>query len=47
MIDAGCYPDGGTAKVLLAACSNEDQIEQVTSVIRTMHKDMKTVLPVA
>ncbi|XP_045790156.1 pentatricopeptide repeat-containing protein At2g35130-like isoform X2 [Trifolium pratense] len=47
MIDASCYPDGGTAKVLLAACSNEDQIEQVTSVIRNMHKDMKTVLAVA
>ncbi|GKU92651.1 hypothetical protein SLEP1_g6354 [Rubroshorea leprosula] len=46
MIDAGCYPDGGTAKVLLSACSNEDQIEQVTTVIRTMHKDMKTVLPI-
>ncbi|KAG4918662.1 hypothetical protein JHK85_056943 [Glycine max] len=46
MIDDGCYPDGGTAKVLLAACSNEDQTEQVTTVIRTMHKDMKTVLPV-
>ncbi|KAJ4825732.1 hypothetical protein Tsubulata_035305 [Turnera subulata] len=46
MIDAGCYPDGGTAKVLLSACSSEDQIEQVTTVIRTMHKDMKTVLPV-
>ncbi|KAA0043186.1 pentatricopeptide repeat-containing protein [Cucumis melo var. makuwa] len=28
MIDAGCYPDGGTAKVLLSACSSEEQIEQ-------------------
>lgn len=46
MIDVGCLPDGGTAKVLLAACSNEDQIEQVTNVIRTMHKDLKTVLHV-
>ena len=46
MIDAGCYPDGGTAKVLLAACSNEEQTQQVTTVIRTMHKDMNTVLPV-
>lgn len=46
MIDAGCYPDGGTAKVLLSACSSEEQIEQVTNVIRTMHKDVKTVLPV-
>ncbi|KAA3479098.1 pentatricopeptide repeat-containing protein [Gossypium australe] len=46
MIDAGCYPDGGTAKVLLSACSSEDQIEQITTVIRTMHKDMKTVLPI-
>ncbi|WVY97481.1 hypothetical protein V8G54_029632 [Vigna mungo] len=46
MIDSGCYPDGGTAKVLLAACSNQDQTEQVTTVIRTMHKDMNTELPV-
>ncbi|KAE9618488.1 hypothetical protein Lal_00047216 [Lupinus albus] len=46
MIDAGCYPDGGTVKVLLAACSNEDQTEQVTTVIRTIHKDMKPVLAV-
>lgn len=45
MIDAGCYPDGGTAKVLLATCSNEDQTEQVTAVIRNIHKDTKTVLP--
>ena len=45
MIDAGCYPDGGTAnKVLLAACSNENQTKQVTTVIRTLHKDVKTVL---
>ncbi|OMO71581.1 hypothetical protein CCACVL1_18152 [Corchorus capsularis] len=41
MVDAGCYPDGGTAKVLLSACSSEDQIEQVTTVIRTMHKGYK------
>ncbi|CAN1281957.1 Pentatricopeptide repeat-containing protein At2g35130 [Linum perenne] len=45
MIDAGCHPDGGTAKVLLSACSSEDQIEQVTTVIRTMHKSISTVLP--
>ncbi|KAE9455560.1 hypothetical protein C3L33_12531, partial [Rhododendron williamsianum] len=24
MIDDGCYPDGGTCKVLLNACSSED-----------------------
>ncbi|VVA27244.1 PREDICTED: proteasome [Prunus dulcis] len=46
MIDAGCYPDGGTAKVLLGACSSEDQTEQVSTVIRTMHKDIGTVLPI-
>ncbi|KAL5731417.1 hypothetical protein ACHQM5_004146 [Ranunculus cassubicifolius] len=46
MIDAGCYPDGGTAKVLLSACSSEDEIEQVTTMIRTMHKAMPTALPV-
>ncbi|CAA7021560.1 unnamed protein product [Microthlaspi erraticum] len=40
MIDSGCAPDGGTAKVLLSACSSEDQVEQVTSVLRTMHKDV-------
>ncbi|XP_023642352.1 pentatricopeptide repeat-containing protein At2g35130 [Capsella rubella] len=38
MIDSGCAPDGGTAKVLLSACSSEDQVEQITSVLRTMHK---------
>ncbi|AEC09069.1 Tetratricopeptide repeat (TPR)-like superfamily protein [Arabidopsis thaliana] len=38
MIDSGCAPDGGTAKVLLSACSSEEQVEQVTSVLRTMHK---------
>ncbi|KAJ6748172.1 TETRATRICOPEPTIDE REPEAT (TPR)-LIKE SUPERFAMILY PROTEIN-RELATED [Salix purpurea] len=27
MIDGGCHPDGGTAKVLLSACSSEDQME--------------------
>lgn len=42
MIDAGCFPDGGTAKVLLSSCSNEDQIEQVTTILRTMHKDVNT-----
>lgn len=46
MIDAGCYPDGGTAKVLLASCSSEDQTAQVSTVIRTMHKDVRTVLPI-
>lgn len=46
MIDAGCYPDGGTAKVLLSACSSEDETEQVTTVIRSMHRDMRTVLPI-
>lgn len=46
MIDAGCYPDGGTAKVLISACSSEDQIEQVTTLVRTMHKDMKAALPI-
>ncbi|GAB4829512.1 hypothetical protein Ancab_019185 [Ancistrocladus abbreviatus] len=45
MIDTGCYPDGGTMKVLLASCSSEEQIEQVTTVIRTMHKDVRLVLP--
>lgn len=39
MIDSGCYPDGGTAKVLLSSCSCEDEIEQVTRVIRTMHRE--------
>lgn len=46
MIDSGCYPDGGTAKVLLSACSSEEQIEQVTTVIRTMHRNMSTALPI-
>ncbi|KAK0578704.1 hypothetical protein LWI29_014861 [Acer saccharum] len=46
MIDAACYPDGGTAKVLLSACSSEDQIEEVTTLIRTMHKDVRTDLPI-
>ncbi|KAK1281998.1 Pentatricopeptide repeat-containing protein [Acorus calamus] len=46
MVDSGCYPDGGTAKVLLAACSSEDQIEQITTVIRTMHKEARTLLPI-
>lgn len=39
MIDAGCFPDGGTAKVLLSSCSSEDEIQQVTTILRTMHKD--------
>ncbi|KAL5975743.1 hypothetical protein ACLOJK_020069 [Asimina triloba] len=46
MVDAGCYPDGGAARVLLSACSNDSQIEQVTTVIRSMHKETKTVLDV-
>lgn len=40
MIDSGCVPDGGTAKVLLKACASEEQVEQVTEVIRTMHKNV-------
>ncbi|KAL0721065.1 hypothetical protein Bca4012_035664 [Brassica carinata] len=40
MIDSGCVPDGGTAKVLLSACASEEQVEQVTSVLRTMHKNV-------
>lgn len=44
MIDSGCFPDGGTAKVLLNSCSSEDQIQQVTNVIRTMHKDVRSVI---
>jgi len=43
MVDAGCYPDAGTAKVLLAACSDEQQVEQVTAIVRSMHKDAKTL----
>jgi pentatricopeptide repeat protein len=43
MVDAGCYPDAGTAKVLLAACSDERQVEQVTAIVRSMHKDAKTL----
>jgi hypothetical protein len=31
--------------ILLSACSSEDQIEQVTTVIRTMHKGMEAALP--
>ncbi|GLT55509.1 hypothetical protein SLA2020_286240 [Shorea laevis] len=45
MIDAGCYPDSGTAEVLLSACSSQEQIEQVTTLIRTLHKDKRTALP--
>uniref|UniRef100_A0A803L4Z6 Pentatricopeptide repeat-containing protein n=1 Tax=Chenopodium quinoa TaxID=63459 RepID=A0A803L4Z6_CHEQI len=44
MIDAGCFPDGGTAKVLLSSCSSEEQVEQVTTILRTMHKDVKPIL---
>ncbi|XP_010540669.1 PREDICTED: pentatricopeptide repeat-containing protein At2g35130 isoform X2 [Tarenaya hassleriana] len=40
MIDSGCVPDEGTAKVLLSACSNEEQVEQVTSLIRSMHREV-------
>ncbi|RLM79748.1 pentatricopeptide repeat-containing protein [Panicum miliaceum] len=43
MVDAGCYPDAGTAKVLLGACSDERQVEQVTAIVRSMHKDAKTL----
>ena len=46
MVDARCYPDAGTAKVravLLAACSDERQVEQVTAIVRSMHKDAKTL----
>ncbi|KAM1138273.1 hypothetical protein FF1_036112 [Malus domestica] len=46
MIGAGCYPDVETAKVLLGACSSDDQTEQVSTAIRTMHKDVRTVLPI-
>ncbi|XP_062183494.1 pentatricopeptide repeat-containing protein At2g35130-like [Phragmites australis] len=35
--------DAGTAKVLLAACSDERQVEQVTAIVRSMHKDAKTL----
>jgi len=38
MVDARCYPDAGTAKVLLAACSDERQVEQVTAIGRDVHK---------
>ena len=44
MIDAGCHPDGGAAKVLLSSCSNEEQINQVKLVLRTMHKEVKSSL---
>ncbi|RWW52015.1 hypothetical protein BHE74_00041606 [Ensete ventricosum] len=43
MIDAGCYPDGGTAKVLLASCTTDEQIEQVTTIIRSFHKEARNV----
>lgn len=46
MITDGCYPDGGTARVLLSACSTKEQVEQVSLVLRTMHKDTKTELQV-
>ncbi|URE16031.1 PPR repeat [Musa troglodytarum] len=46
MIDAGCYPDGGTAKVLLASCTADEQIEQVTTVIRSIHKEARNVFDI-
>uniref|UniRef100_A0ACD5V6I7 Uncharacterized protein n=1 Tax=Avena sativa TaxID=4498 RepID=A0ACD5V6I7_AVESA len=46
MVDAGCYPDGGTAKVLVAACSDERQVEQVTAIVRSMHKEAKTLFTI-
>lgn len=46
MVDAGCYPDAGTAKVLLAACSDERQVEQVTAIVRSMHKDAKALFTI-
>ena len=36
MIEAGCFPDGGAAKVLLSACSSEDQRQEVTTILREM-----------
>ncbi|KAI5667591.1 hypothetical protein M9H77_17444 [Catharanthus roseus] len=42
MIDSGCHADGGTAKVLLNSFSNDDQIEQITTVVRTMHKTVRS-----
>ncbi|KAK6931926.1 Pentatricopeptide repeat [Dillenia turbinata] len=47
MIDVGCYLDGGTAKALLNACSSEDQIEQMTTVIRIKHKDIHISLQIS
>lgn len=46
MVDAGCYPDAGTAKVLMAACSDERQVEQVAAIVRSMHKEAKTLFTV-
>ncbi|KAH0451969.1 hypothetical protein IEQ34_019268 [Dendrobium chrysotoxum] len=46
MVDAGCYPDGGTARVLLSSCSTDEEIAEVSVVIRAMHKDVKTVLSI-
>jgi myo-inositol-1(or 4)-monophosphatase len=46
MVDAGCYPDAGTARVLLAACSDERQVEQVTAIVRSMHKKPKTLFTI-
>ncbi|KAM0880645.1 hypothetical protein ACQ4PT_033436 [Festuca glaucescens] len=46
MVDAGCYPDAGTAKVLVAACSDERQVEQVTAIVRSMHKEAKTLFTI-
>jgi hypothetical protein len=31
------------AKVLLVACFDERQVEQVTAIVRSMHKDAKTL----
>jgi hypothetical protein len=41
--ERGCYPDAGMAKVLLVACFDERQVEQVTAIVRSMHKDAKTL----
>ncbi|PWA55630.1 tetratricopeptide repeat (TPR)-like superfamily protein [Artemisia annua] len=46
MIIDGCYLDGGTARVLLSACSTTEQAKQVSLVLGTMHKDMKTDLQI-
>uniref|UniRef100_M8BUQ1 inositol-phosphate phosphatase n=1 Tax=Aegilops tauschii TaxID=37682 RepID=M8BUQ1_AEGTA len=46
MVDAGCYPDAGTATALVAACSDERQGEQVTAIVRSMHKEAKTLFTI-